>query len=113
MSEFDAMMAVLEADIEYARAEGIPSLQNLISVAEDYPFPLCDISRRFLLNLQSCEQADFNLHELRVFSADVREDVLNVLRLYSIMEMDIHEYIEHGAEIFQRMRAKLLSESTN
>lgn len=78
---------------------GLDSLAHLI----DYTFGTgnqCEVVARFLAGLYNGQDFPFDLSDLRVLDADVFEHCMAVLRVAQRADVEIHEYIPDGSNVF-------------
>ncbi|NUT85926.1 hypothetical protein HNO91_05820 [Pseudomonas corrugata] len=98
-----ARIAAEEAERPAIRAKGIKALQRLVPVA------LRDsgqsrIVGRFLLSLYNGSAFPFALTDLRGLDSSLWDDCLAVLRLDRRPELEVHEYIENGDDIWSQLK---------
>ncbi|QQZ38762.1 hypothetical protein IF103_23225 [Pseudomonas sp. SK2] len=98
-----ARIAAEEAERPTIRVKGIEALQRLVPVA------LRDsgqsrIVGRFLLSLYNGSAFPFALTDLRGLDSSLWDDCLAVLRLDRRPELEVHEYIENGDDIWSQLK---------
>ncbi|WKL67811.1 hypothetical protein Q1Z72_03825 [Pseudomonas qingdaonensis] len=98
-----ARIAAEEAERPAIRVKGIEALQRLVPVA------LRDsgqsrIVGRFLLSLYNGSAFPFALTDLRGLDSSLWDDCLAVLRLDRRPELEVHEYIENGDDIWSQLK---------
>ncbi len=98
-----ARIAAEEAELPAIRATGIEALRRLVPVA------LRDsgqsrIVGRFLLSLYNGSAFPFALTDLRGLDSSLWDDCLAVLRLDRRPELEVHEYIANGDQIWSQLK---------
>lgn len=96
-------MAEEEAERPAIRAAGIEALNRLLSVAQRCTGQ-SRIVGRFLLSLYNGNAFPFSLTDLRGLDGALWDDCLAVLHLDRRPELEVHEYIENGDEIWSQLK---------
>ncbi|WP_296231498.1 DUF7673 family protein [uncultured Pseudomonas sp.] len=81
---------------------GVQALNRLVPVALNFTSEGRAVGR-FLLGLYNGEDFPFDLTELRGLDLALFEDCLAVLMMDYSPEVEVHERLEHGSAIWQRL----------
>lgn len=98
-----ARIAAEEAERPRIRAAGIEALHRLLPVAQRCTGQ-SRIVGRFLLSLYNGSAFPFSLTDLRGLDSALWDDCLAVLRLDRRPELEVHEYIENGDDIWSQLK---------
>lgn len=98
-----ARLAAEEAARPAVRAAGIKALHRLLPVAQRCTGQ-SRIVGRFLLSLYNGDAFPFALTDLRGLDSALWDDCLAVLRLDQRPELEVHQYIENGDEIWSQLK---------
>lgn len=91
------------------REAGIAALHRLLKVAHSGTGQSA-VAARFLLGLYNGRDFKFDLTDLRYLDTSLVEDCLALLRMDSTPEMEVHQYIENGQEIWQGLRRSWITD---
>lgn len=110
-AEAEAEAAAAFAELESRRAlrpaieaDGIAALERLLPIAGSDTGQSRRIAR-FLLGLYNGHRFKFNLTDLRGLDDALHDDCLAVLRMDHCPAKEVHQYFDHGGEIFERLAA--------
>lgn len=103
LADLAARLSDLDARQERAQAEGVPALRRLVAVAQR-DTGQSRIVGRFLLGLWNGSAYGFDLTELRGLDTALHDDCLAVLRLDHTPAREVHQYIEDGDRVWERLR---------
>ncbi|CAE6923765.1 conserved protein of unknown function [Pseudomonas marincola] len=92
-------LAVEEAERPYIRAAGLAALYRLLPVAQR-DSGQSGVVARFLLSLYNGTAYPFPLTDLRKLDTTLWHDCIAVLRLDQRPEQEVHQYIEHGEQVW-------------
>lgn len=98
-----ARIAAEEAERPAIRAKGIEALRRLVPVALRESGQ-SRIVGRFLLSLYNGSAFPFALTDLRGLDSSLWDDCLAVLRLDRRPELEVHEYIANGDQIWSQLK---------
>lgn len=95
--------AVEEAERPYVRAAGVAALHRLVPVAQRCTGQ-SRVVGRFLLSLYNGTAFPFCLTDLRCLDTALWNDCMAVLRLDFRPEVEVHQYIENGDDIWSQLK---------
>ena len=98
-----ARIAAEEAERPAIRAAGMEALQRLLPVAQR-DTGQSRIVGRFLLSLYNGNAFPFCLTDLRGLDTQLWEDCLALLRLDRRPEVEIHQYVQDGENIWSALK---------
>lgn len=98
-----ARIAAEEAERPAIRAAGMEALQRLLPVAQR-DTGQSRIVGRFLLSLYNGNAFPFCLTDLRGLDTQLWEDCLALLRLDRRPEVEIHQYVQDGENIWSDLK---------
>lgn len=89
--------------INHFHNDPMGALTRLVKVAQEDSHQSHHV-RRFLLGLYNAEQWPFEMNRLRAMDQQLQMACFRVLELDVVTrERDIHEYLENGGAIFERL----------
>ena len=97
-----AQLQAFEKSKPAVRATGLAALKRLIPIAQGDTGQSVRVAH-FLLGCYNGHEFPFDLTDLRALDFDIHADCMAVLQMDYAPEREIHQLIENGARIFERL----------
>lgn len=102
LEAFEGEQEGVECTQQLIRASGVDALRRLLPVAQNNTGQ-SRVVARFLLGLYNGRRFPFDLTDFRLLDLPLFLDCLAVLKLDSRPDKDVHEFIEGGSAIWEKM----------
>lgn len=92
----------LDRDLPQIRAAGVRALHRLLPIAEGQDAQ-SDVVRALLLGCYNGRDFPFQLSLIRWLDREVLDDCLALLHMDSAPEIEVHQHLVNGSEVFNRL----------